>query len=137
MASNQENNNDSFAVPLPPGKKPRLIAYSKCIICQADKDETLRKAKSSSITTLQKALDLRKDEVYERLGKEICNLASCDVLWHATCYSSYTSSRNLAYATGNHNEGEVRSLDETRRVTRVSAGFSIDWSKCFICGNKT
>lgn len=36
--------------------------------------EILRKAKGSSRDTLQRALDLRKDEVYDRLHEELPNL---------------------------------------------------------------
>ena len=52
---------------LPPEKKRRLTSFSKCVICQGDKNEVLRKGKESSVETFISALSLRHDEVYERL----------------------------------------------------------------------
>ena len=139
MASEEKNNASGFSIPLPPeSKRRRLRAYTKCVICQVDRDEILRKAKGSSIDTLQRALDLRKDEVYDRLQKELPNLFNRDVLWYSTCYSSYTSVQNIRYATGIHSQINSQATnEETPRVSRSSAGVSIDWSKCFICRNKT
>ena len=142
MASEEKDNpsQSGIVIPLPPeSKRRRLLSLSKCIICQVDREEILRKAKVSSIDILKRALDLRKDEVYERLHEELPTLLNRDVFWHSTCYSSYTSVQNIRYATGiNDNQAESGDAnDETRRVLRSSAGVSIDWSKCFICRNKT
>ena len=52
---------------LPPEKKRRITSFVKCVICQADKNDVLRKGKESSVETLISALSLRQDEVYERL----------------------------------------------------------------------
>ena len=128
-----------FSIPLSKSKRQRLITYTKCVICQGDKEEILRKAKGSSIDTLKRALNLRKDEVYDRLHEELPNFMNRDVFWHSTCYSSYTSEQNIHYAMEiNDTEVENKTVnEETRRVSRSSTGVSIDWSKCFICRNKT
>lgn len=138
MAS-KENSTSSLIVPLPPpAKRRRFTIYTKCLFCQVDRNEILRKAKLSSYDTLRKALDLRKDEISDRLNEEFPNFEKHDVFWHSTCYSSYTSVQNISYATGIHNQVNSRSADkESCRVSRASIGTSIDWSKCFICGNKT
>ena len=92
----------------------------------------------SSYDTLRRALDLRKDEISDRLNEELADFEKHDVFWHSTCYSSYTSVQNISYATGIHNQVNSRSADkESCRVSRASVETFIDWSKCFICGNKT
>ena len=67
MAS-KKNIASSLIVPLPPpAKRRRFTVYTKCIFFQLDSNEILRKAKLSSYDTLRKALDLRKDEISDRL----------------------------------------------------------------------
>ena len=135
MASKEQDNPSGFSITFPP-KRRKLV---KCIICQVDKEEILRKGKESSIDTFNRALNLRKDEVYDRLHKDVPNFLNQDVFWHSTCYSSYTSEHNIQHATGIHESKEESEAgnEETRRVSRSSAGVHIDWSKCFICRNKT
>ena len=99
MASKEKNNASGLTIPLPPEtKRRRLTAFTKCIICQLDREEILRRAKRFSIENLQRTLVLRKDEVYDRLHEELPNLISRDVFWHSTCYLSYTSEQNVRYA---------------------------------------
>ena len=97
MTSDQEDN--AFCIPPPPSSKRQRLVYRKCIICQADIAESLRKARVSSIDTFRRALFLRKDEVYDRVYEELDDIIHSDVFWHSTCYSSYTSEENLRYAT--------------------------------------
>eukprot|EP00794_Sanderia_malayensis_P004498 gene4498-5096_t len=112
MDEEEESSTSGFGIPLPPkSQQPRLTTYTKCVIYQANRDESLR---------------------------------SRDVFWHSTCYSSYTSQQNIRYATGydadalSKSGGDSRATnEETRRISRSCAGFSMDWSKCFICRNKT
>ena len=101
----KENIASSLIVPLPPpAKRRRLTIYTKRLFCQVDSNEILRKTKVSSYDTLRKALDVRKDEISDRLNEEFPNFEKQDVFWHSTCYSSYTSVRNTSYATGIHNQ---------------------------------
>lgn len=138
MAS-QENSASILIVPLPPPpKRPTFTIYTKCLFCQVDRNEILRKAKFSSYDTLRKALDLRKEEVSDRLNEELLNFEKRDVFWHSSCYSSCSSVQNISYAMGIHNQVVSRSAKkESCRVSRVSIGAFIDWSMCFICGNET
>ena len=96
MASKEQDNPSGFSITSPP-KRRKLV---KCFICQVDKEEILRKG--SSIDTLNRALNLRKDEVYDRVHKDVPNFSNQDVFWHSTCYSSYTSEHNIRHATGIH-----------------------------------
>ena len=100
MASREKNNASGLTTPLPPeSKQRRLTTFTKCIICQLDREEILRRVKRFSIENLQRPLVLRKDEVYVRLHKELPNLISHDVCWHSSCYSSYSSEQNVDLAT--------------------------------------
>ena len=75
MASKEQDNPSGFSITFPP-KQRKLV---KCIICQVDKDKILRKGKESSIDTFNRALNLRKDEVYDRLHKDVPNFLNQDV----------------------------------------------------------
>jgi len=135
MASKEQDNPSGLSITSPP-KRQKLV---KCIICQVNKEGILRKGKGSSIENLNRTLNLCKDEVYDRLHKDLPNFLNQNVFWHSTCYSSYTSEHNIRHATG-IDESTVDSgagNEETCRVSRSSAGVYIDWSKCFICQNKT
>ena len=135
MASKEQYSPSAFIIMSLP-KRRKLV---KCIICQVDKEEILRKGKGSSIDTLNRAHNLRKGKVHDRLLKNLPSFLNQDAFWHSTCYSSYTSAHNIRHATGIH-ESKVESEagnEETRRVLRSPAGVHIDWSKCFIYRNKT
>ena len=125
---------------LPPEKKRRLTSFSKCVICQGDKNEVLRKGKESSVETFISALSLRHDEVYERLYSEISDRKDLELFWHSSCYSSYTSQQNIRYATSSNVSAPLLTEDsgntEDRRLSR-SAIAPTDWSCCLFCCNKT
>lgn len=80
---------------LPPEKKRKLTSFAKCVICQADKSEVLRKGKESSVETFLSALSLRQDEVYQQLYPSISNQRDLELFWHSSCYSSYKARKIL------------------------------------------
>lgn len=125
---------------LPPEKKRRLTSFAKCVICQADKNEVLRKGKESSVETFISALSLRQDEVYERLYPKISNQRDLELFWHSSFYSSYTSQQNTRYATSSKVSAPFLTEDgfnvEEKRFSR-SAITPTDWSSCLFCCNKT
>ena len=85
MASKEQDNPSGFSTTFPP--KPQKLV--KCITCQVDKEEISRKEKESSILfyTLNRALDLRKDEV-DRLHKDLPNFLIQDVFWQIAEWQS-------------------------------------------------
>ena len=90
---------DIISIPLPE-KRRRFLSFAKCIICQVDKPDVLRKAKASSIAVFVRSLQLRKDEVYDRLSEEISNLCHCvTVKWcgihHATLLIPVSTTSNM------------------------------------------
>ena len=68
MASKEQDNPSGVSTTSP--SKRKLV---KCIVCQVNKEDILRKGKGSSIDTLNRALNLRKDEVYVRVHKDVPN----------------------------------------------------------------
>ncbi len=125
-----------FPVP-PPSKKPRTCLetiYSKCIICQLDRDEKLRKAQESSIANFISKLKIREDDVQKRLATDLEKLQEHDVLWHSTCYASYTSPENLKYVRQISTEDNVQ--HQRGRMSRSTVSVT-DWSKCLFCKNRT
>ena len=76
------------SVPLLPeeSKNRSLTDFQKCLICQEDSAEALRRAKATSLSTFISAAKERNDSV---------NLEFKDIFWHAGCYSSYTSKTNM------------------------------------------
>ena len=90
-------------------KKPRIACdFSKCVICQKHRKETLKRASSQGLLTFLKVLNIRKDRgfynQYEKLKliisedeheQLILTNDSQEFLWHNNCYSSFTSTTNL------------------------------------------
>ena len=50
------------------------------------------------IDTLNRALNLRIDKVYDRFHKDLPNFLNQDVFWRSTCHSSYTSEHNIQHS---------------------------------------
>lgn len=146
MARKRSKSLDGFPLPIPPEPKTiKLTVIQKCFICQKELlDCPLRKGKPSSIANLIEAAKSRQDDCFRRLHLEgVDNVSVNDIVWHAQCFSSYTSQQNLRYASGTanteQNEEEIaKSRQAVGKVTRSTSSFDgIDWSKCFICKKKT
>ncbi|EDO31927.1 predicted protein [Nematostella vectensis] len=103
-------------------------------------DEKLRNVKKASVETFKNAVRIRRDEVYERLSKDLEEISEGEIQWHSTCYSSYTSEHNLRHC---HAKFEAQARDVKNRITSEptnstrSSTSPIDLSKCFICGNRS
>ena len=99
----------------------------------------LRKANASSIDVFVRSLQLRKDELYNRLVDEISNLCNREVVWHSSCYFSYASEHNIQHATGAAGKIGIQDVNNSaaRIGLRSSSNVTIDWFKRFICRNRT
>ena len=98
MARKRSKSLDGVPVPIPPEPKTRkLTVIQKCSICQKELlDCPLRKGKPSSIANIIEAAKSRQDDCFRRLHLEgVDNVSVNDIVWHAQCYSSYTSQQNL------------------------------------------
>ena len=143
MDNNNESDDSHLLFP-PMPKKRRMssaTSFAKCIICQSDSNDDLRKAKESSISNLISKLQIRQDEVYERLKTDFNLLHENEVFWHTSCYATCTSKQNIKYAAKAVTEVEERAKKSTEpgsseRVSRSGVA-PHDWSKCLFCKKRT
>ena len=93
----------------------------------------MRSGNSSSVTKLAQAARYREDDVLLRIcedGSEIVDR----LLWHDTCYASYTSQQNIKHSA---NATEPPKDQQTSKRVQRSDKDQIDWSKCFICKKRS
>ena len=131
---------EGFAIPLlPKSRKRKLSRSTLCIICQTDRPgEPLRKAKEDSIEKAIKATEQRRDE--EVRARFVSHDADTGIHWHSTCYASYTSDHNIRYKTPSdalQHTSRQKEVDVISSRIFRSAMAPVDWSRCFICKNKT
>ncbi len=142
-----ENEGDGIGLqfllpPLP--KRQRSTCFTKCIICQSDSRENLRKGKQSSVKKFISKLEIRQDDVYQRLSPNFDVLYENEVLWHTSCYATYTSEQNIKYMSNHqsstvHNENvkyTEAASEPCAMISRSKAALH-DWSKCLFCKNRT
>ena len=60
-------------------KKRRLTDFQKCLICQVDSAEALRRAKPTSLSTFISAVEERNDSIKVCLGQEMQYLEFKDI----------------------------------------------------------
>ena len=127
-------------LPLP--KKQRTTIFRKCIICQTDLQDKLRKGKETSVANFVSKLNVRWDSVYKRLSPDSELLYENEVLWRTSCYAAYTSTQNIKYAAASktsvvvEDDMEEESPKSSSRVLRSSI-HPQDWSKCLFCKSRT
>jgi hypothetical protein len=90
---------DDIPLGLLPAKRAKVIDSKKCLFCQVDNNECLRKASALGISAFLRASKLRNDDVYERIDPDADTLLTKDISWHGSCYKSYTSRRNLSFVS--------------------------------------
>ena len=125
MSSKRKSPVDGLALPLPPSKRQKVTVLSKCYICQKDvPGNPLRKGKSSSIVNLLESAKCRGDDVYVRLCKDGVEPVEdlVEVVWHSACYSSYTSKRNIQFASSidTNDAASEEECEDQERASRSS-----------------
>ena len=139
---------DEQLILLIPNKKIKLTNYDRCVICQNDTNETLRKAKDCS--SLISALKMRQDDVHDRLEIDYDKLNDMSVMWHKSCYSVCTLQRNVQAAVKRRNRTQTpvdpklglidpsctESEQQNKQIYTRSQEEPRDWSKCIICQKK-
>ena len=88
---------DAEPLGLLPAKRLKTTDWKKCLICQVENKEPLRKASAAGIIALLAASKQRRDEVFKRIEPHVDELQSRNVVWHGTCYGPYTNKRNLSF----------------------------------------
>jgi hypothetical protein len=92
----------------------------------------------SSIERFVDCLKARLDHVYDRVFPDIHSLSNQSVLWHSSCYESYTSKQNLRYIKNILLSSENENVaGESLAKSRRSSSSAIDWSTCLFCKRKT
>lgn len=139
MASAGYETDESLS--LLPLKKVKVVDRTKCVICQTDKtDETLRKPWTIDLESFSTASKIRKDKVYERIFLDANAFSTQCRLWHSSWYNSYTSTRNLSFAS----REEKRCIDSYPEVTEFASANlgkitsslktgAVDWSLYPFC----
>ena len=114
-----------------PPKRLKTTCFSKCIFCQKSID-ILRVAQPSSIEKVISALNIRQDELSQRLSSiDLHHMGGNDVLCHSSCYETYTSKHNLQYCLS-------QPLSDDHQEPRTHHTLiTFDWSKCIFCKNST
>ncbi|CAB3983850.1 Hypothetical predicted protein [Paramuricea clavata] len=98
----------------------------------SNKHDCLRKAQVPSVEKFIYASNICKDDCFDRLHIDIDNLTSREILWHNSCYASYTSERNLrSLSTGQTGSPQVNEVSLKSQRNRPL----IDWTKCIFCRN--
>ena len=108
------------------GKKVQILIF-------VSDDKPVRKAQVSSIQDFLSAMELRRDDVFDRLQPDSATLTDRQIVWHSCCYETYTSRQNLWYVVDQNDEQAKMPESTAKRAQRIS----FDWSKCFFCKNKT
>lgn len=131
---------EGFAFPLlPKSRKRKLSCSTLCIICQTDRPgEPLRKAKEDSIEKVITATEQCRDE--EVRARFVSHDVDTGIPWHSTCYASYTSDQNIRYKMPSdalQHTSRQKEINVISSRTFCSATAPADWSRCFICENKT
>ena len=144
----------SFGSPLklaPSSPKRSRITHSwnKCIICQCSTKEPVINMRSVSKSSFISSMEIRKDVVFSRVLNEVSSIDQLrsdemKVLYHRSCYKSYTSKQNCSvYIPDNSTEGETRpagvtsSSESIPSVITRSQVQSFRWDLCFICQHKS
>ena len=111
--------------------------------------ENLGRTLHASIQLCVAALEMRRDDVYERLKLDLDTLTSIDVQWYSKFYETWTSKENLRWfqkkgsvsspTPSNVSITSTQSDPNVAGNSRVSGSqsTSTDWTVCLFCKKKT
>ena len=86
------------------------------------------------MTSLVRAATERRDSLFLRLDKVLPNIENQDVLWHWSCYKTYTSKWNIACSTNVNTETADQTQHPKQNATVLrSEVTTIDMSLCIFC----
>ena len=116
-------------------KRPKLSTeWEKCIVCQISSTESLQSATDKSLPSLVSAATERRDSVFLRLDKVLPDIAVKEVLWHRSCYKTYTSKWNVLFSPNSNSETSDKTHNLNQNATMLRSGVStIDMSLCIFC----
>ncbi|CAG2253830.1 unnamed protein product [Mytilus edulis] len=118
--------------------------FEKCIICQRSSNESVTSFTVKSKCSFFSSLERRNDEICQLFVEEYGSFAeipmdSLNMVYHRSCYKSYTSKHNVSVSVGNKSN---EALDEETKnrvpsARTLSQSILIDWNACIICNNKS
>ncbi|CAG2205309.1 unnamed protein product [Mytilus edulis] len=118
--------------------------FEKCIVCQRSSNESVTSFTVKSKCSFFSSLERRNDEICQLFVEEYGSFAeipmdSLNMVYHRSCYKSYTSKHNVSVSVGNKSN---EALDEETKNRVPSArtrsqSILIDWNACIICNNKS
>ena len=121
-----------------PQKKIKLhIDLLKCIICQQITKEKLCTATQTGIDCVVSASKVRQDNIWQRIEAEETS-SQAKVVYHRSCYQSYTSSKNLTHAQKGKTTDHLDSTQASNEhlPTRTRTPSLTDWSTCLVCNSR-
>lgn len=118
------------------------VNWKKCIICQENKFPKKKfpvsKGTEPGIQRIAHCADIREsgaDLKYTncaRIANRLKEKGSNEVLWHRSCYSSFTNEGHIRRIQSN-SSSSTSTKEEQAPASRRSSTSPVDWSKCMFC----
>ena len=124
-------------IKLIPTKRSRVtepVIFSKCLICQNDKDEHMSTGSIAGVKRIVESAQVRQDNSSHYILPIQDNLVSMKtkIVYHRSCYKSYTSHISTKRASYNEPTPGCSQNVDTHSTTR-SHLLKTDWKKCMFC----
>ena len=114
--------------PSSPKRRRPAIMWDKCIVCQRPSLENLICMRSISKNSFIEAMNVRRDNIFERITGELSSVdgllsPNVKVFYHWSCYKTYTSKHNCRPFTQleeNEDTGSIpdSAIIQTRSVAK-------------------
>ncbi|CAG2211718.1 unnamed protein product [Mytilus edulis] len=119
--------------------KPSLI-LEKCVICQKSSNETVVLFTHNSKSRFFAAAGKRKDDIYLKLISEYDSFDdipndSLEMVYHKSCYKSYTSEHNIAVFIKRQDDEVAECSVQSSPVTKCESINAAAFSKLISCIN--
>ena len=131
--------------PLASLKRQSSTDATRCIICQEDKTERLVEPTAQGLAKVKETAQIRLKHSDQRYHAAINRIVDSDVLeseqstviWHKSCYSSFTSKSNLLWTEPRGESGgyETSASSSNQPVELRSSVQPMDWETCIFCQN--
>lgn len=129
-------------------KRGEMFSLGKCIFCQECRDESTRKATEQGFNSVKDAMYKRIKyncdkylDAIDSLQRTEVDIRDSIIIWHKTCFSSFTSSNHLQrlkkrFETSLNNNLAVELTTPQKIISRSSLP-PVEWDKCIYCQNVT
>ena len=110
--------------------------YKRCIICQLTNGDEVNNLTRRGLETFKSALETRRDEVYERLWKDLGNsdnFIARNAVCHRSCRSNYTHKKEIESIKSKRQMADLSSAQcssQSHKKQRCYIKYNVC---CFIC----